>query len=1063
MPTVIANPVLNTPYAEPRRHFRFTDEGITDEILEYRRPSSYFVPIPRAKKKGKQAAFETEWTQDRVEESREVNRLRERLAIWRQGGRLGITQITRRLLDYWTDPEREKKLFFCQIEALETAIYIAEVARRYDPWIETWLRDANQDANPLLSRVAFKMATGAGKTTVMAMLIAWQALNKFANPQDARFSDAFLVVTPGITIRDRLRVLWPNDPGNYYRQRDVLPPEWLDELQKAKIVITNFHAFKARDRGEGSALTKKILTGDQPASPFIETPAQVVRRVCRDLGAKRNIVVINDEAHHCYRRRAGVVAIPEEQLTGEEKAEARKRDEEARVWISGLEAVKRKIGLRAVYDLSATPFFLRGSGYSEGTLFPWVVSDFSLIDAIESGIVKVPRVPVADDSMLGEQPTYRDLWTRIRDHLPRKGRGTEKLTGEPHLPAELEGALQSLYGNYEKYYRHWERIDLPSPASGRGAGGEGRPTGEAPAQHDALPSFPLSRVRERGPGGEGRPAGEDRTPPVFIVVCNNTNVSKLVFDYVAGWEETRPDGVTVLHPGRLPIFSNVRDGRWLDRPNTILVDSQQLESGEAMSDDFKKIAAAEIAEFKAEYRARFPGRDPEELTDEDLLREVMNTVGKPGKLGEGIRCVVSVSMLTEGWDANTVSHILGVRAFGTQLLCEQVVGRGLRRRSYAADDDGMLSAEYAEVYGVPFSFIPTSGSTADPRPGPMPTRVHAIADRIEREITFPRVIAYAYDFPEEHLDATFTGESDFVLSTEHVPTITETAPIVGESVIHDLSELQGRREQEVAFRLASLVLERYFRDKDGYLKPWLFPQLLRIARSWLRDCVRLKDNTFVQLLLLIENANHAAEKIYRSIAASATGQRTLRPVLRPYDAVGSTRYVDFDTVKTVWPTSPEKCHVSHATGDSNWENKMASALEEMPEVIAYVKNQGLGFTIPYALGGIDASYIPDYIVRLDDGRGPEDPLNLVLEVSGERKKDKEAKVATARTLWVPAVNNHGGFGRWAFLEVTDPWDAKNTIRALVGPHPPSTGSGHGLAPSPGTGRGGTQGHNSDVG
>ncbi len=396
-------------------------------------------------------------------------------------------------------------------------------------------------------------------------------------------------------------MLLPNDPQNYYRQLEVVPPDLLPELSKAKIIITNFHAFKLRETVSAAKLTKSILSKGDGVT-FTETPDQMVRRVCREFGAsKKGIIVINDEAHHCYRHKPDAEA---EALSGDEWNEAERREEEARIWISGLEAVKAKIGVKVVYDLSAAPFFLRGSGYSEGTLFPWVVSDFSLIDAIECGIVKVPRVPVADDSMVGEQPTYRDLWLRIREHMPRKGRRTEAVGGEPKLPAELEGALQSLYSNYEKYYAQWEKN---------------------------------TAAREQG-----------LTPPVFIVVCNNTNVSKLVFDYIGGWEKQTSSGpVLVPVPGRLPRFSNVIDGKWTVRPNTILVDSQQLESGEAMSPEFKKMAAREIEEFKTEYWARFPGRDVEALGDEDLLREVMNTVGKPGKLGEQIKCVVSV-----GSDAN---------------------------------------------------------------------------------------------------------------------------------------------------------------------------------------------------------------------------------------------------------------------------------------------------------------------------------------------------------------------------------------------------------------------------
>jgi type III restriction enzyme len=360
---VIENPILNVPFLEPTRHFTFDADGITGQILSGRRPSSHFVPIPRAKKKGKQLQFETEWTKDRIEPNPVVDRIRQRVGAWRQGGYVGVTGTTSRLLAYWTRDMRDKPLFFCQIEAAETAIYITEVARTYgDAWIENDLRAANDTSNPGLPRMALKMATGSGKTVVMAMLIAWQALNKLEDRQDARFSDAFVIVTPGITIRDRLRVLLPTDPDNYYRQRDILPSDLLERLAQARILITNFHAFMAHERGDAARLTKSILTRGDPG-PFVETPDQVVRRVCRDLAGKKNIVVINDEAHHCYRRRPEADA---ETLTGEERQEAAKREEEARVWVSGLEAVKNKIGIKAIYDLSATPFFLQGLRLSGG-------------------------------------------------------------------------------------------------------------------------------------------------------------------------------------------------------------------------------------------------------------------------------------------------------------------------------------------------------------------------------------------------------------------------------------------------------------------------------------------------------------------------------------------------------------------------------------------------------------------------------------------------------------------------------------------------------------------------
>jgi type III restriction enzyme len=989
---LIENPIINSPYAEPTKHFRFDDEGITNQVINGRRTSSYFMPIAKSRKNRQQLKLDIAPVKERNEENKLINKIRERVSLWRKGGYQGVEPTTRMLLNYWTHPEREKKLFFCQIEAIETAIYLTECAKKFgDNWMDNELRAHNEGSNPGLYRIAFKMATGTGKTVVMALLIAWQALNKLEKPQDARFTDSFLLIAPGITIRDRLRVLLPSDPNNYYRQRDILPPELLEKLGRTKISIINFHTFKLKETVDASKLTKLALSGGTSSNLFTETPEQMVRRVCRELGTKKNIIVINDEAHHCYRRKPDA---DEEVLTGDEGKEAKQREEQARIWISGIEAIKAKLGVKVVYDLSATPFFLKGSGWTEGSLFPWVVSDFSLIDAIESGIVKVPRVPVSDDSMMGEMPTYRHLWERIKDGLPKKGRGTQNISGDPKLPAELQAAIHSLYGNYEKAYQRWKENE--------------------DAQAKGL------------------------TPPVFIVVCNNTNVSKLVYDYISGYERTLSNEQKVLVPGHLEIFSNVKDERWLSRPNTILVDSEQLESGEAMSDDFKKMAKREIEEFKAEYRLRFPGRDAEKLSDEDILREVMNTVGKPGKLGEHIKCVVSVSMLTEGWDANTVTHILGVRAFGTQLLCEQVVGRGLRRMSYAVNDEGYFEPEYAEVYGVPFSFIPCSGSSPDPKPGPIPTRVRSLEERIHLEMTFPRLLGYRFDLPEEDIGAVFNEESQMALSTQDVPTRVENAPIVGEISIHTLDDLKARRVAEVAFLLTKQVYENYFRESntgEPQDKPWLFPKILPLVKQWLSTCLFCKDNTFPQYLLLLELANNAADKIYRAIVRYAKENQTasqpvLKPILRPYDPMGSTRYVDFDTTRPTYRTNANKCHISHVVADTDsWEQKMAEVLEEMPEVLAYAKNHNLGFTIPYTFDGETRQYIPDFLVSIQDGHP--DPLNLIIEVTGERKKDKAAKVETARTLWIPAVNNHGGLGRWQFIEIADPWDAKTTIRAKL--------------------------------
>ena len=991
---IIENPVINSPFSEPQHHFRFDEEGITNEIVDRRRQSAYFIPIPKPKTKQKGQTDQTQldfgegWTDDRLQENKFINDVRERVTLWRRGGYQGITPVTRHLLEYWTDPEREKQLFFCQIEAIETAIYITEVADKYgDNWIRNALRRANEEGNSSLSRVAFKMATGTGKTVVMAMLIAWHTLNKLANSRDSKFSDAFLIVTPGITIRDRLRVLLPNDPENYYVQRDILPPDALNGLGQAKIVITNFHAFLHRTKMPVGKIAKAVLKTDPEA--FTETPGQMVRRVLREFGSKQNIIVLNDEAHHCYRRK------PDEpiKLTGDERKEAQKRDKDAGVWISGLEAVEEKVGIKAVYDLSATPFFLQGGGYSnttsegekvtEGILFPWVVSDFSLIDAIESGVVKVPRVPVSDNAMSADQPVYRDLWLQIKDELPKKSKGG--VNGAPKLPAVLQGALESLYGNYKKYHQRWE----------------------------------------------SNPQGQ--TPPVMIIVCNNTTVSKLVYDWVAGYKKTLPDGNTGVEPGRLQIFSNEAKGQWRPRPNTILVDSEQLESGEAMKPEFKKIAATEIEQFKADYKMRFPGRSVEKVTDEDLLREVMNTVGKTGKLGEQVKCVVSVSMLTEGWDANTVTHILGVRAFGTQLLCEQVVGRGLRRASYEVDPKSeTFPPEYAEVYGIPFSFIPSAGTTQI-QPTPILTHVRALEERRDCKITFPRLIGYRYPFDADKITPSFDQHSHYTLPPKNIPTETYIKSMMGDEQVDKLP-YSDKRIQEVEYHLTQNILEKYFREdmqiEKSTAKWWLFPQLLDIVRFWMQNYLHYKDSAYPQMLMIDECRDDAAHKI--SVAINMTDRKVgdILPILSPDNPVGSTCYVDFETARPVYPTDPKKCHISHVVADTEtWEQKTAQALEEMDEVVHYVKNHNLGFSIPYIAYEGTKQYVPDFIVKLKIGDG--EPLNLILEVTGKNRRNKKRKADTTRNQWVKAVNNAQKFGRWEFLEIFDPWDVQKTIRAHI--------------------------------
>ena len=494
----------------------------------------------------------------------------------------------------------------------------------------------------------------------------------------------------------------------------------LVDLEQAKIVITNYHVFKQRETLDLSKGGRSLLQGRGPKIQSIETEGQMLQRVMPELMGMRSIMAFNDEAHHCYREKP-----PDEdeegRLTGDDRKEAEKNLEAARLWINGLHAVDRKLGLGRIIDLSATPFFLRGSGYAEGTLFPWTMSDFSLMDAIECGIVKLPRVPVADNIPGGEVPVFRNLWEHIRPSMPRRGRGKSGALDPLSIPVELQTALAALYGHYAKTFELWTRAGVEAP-------------------------------------------------PCFIVVCNNTATSKLVYDYICGFQKENEDGSTTLQNGRLELFQNFDEhGNAYPRPRTLLIDSEQLESGEGLDKNFRQAAAEEIERFRREQVQRTGDRAAaEKITEQELLREVMNTVGKLGQLGDSIRCVVSVSMLTEGWDANTVTHVLGVRAFGTQLLCEQVVGRALRRQSYDLNEDGLFDVEYADVLGIPFDFT-AKPVVAPPRPPRETIQVRAVSpDRDDLEIRFPRVAGYRVELPDERLEAQFTDESTFELTPEHI-------------------------------------------------------------------------------------------------------------------------------------------------------------------------------------------------------------------------------------------------------------------------------------------------------
>lgn len=1002
------HPILNSPYAYPARHWELDDQGQpTQRIVPSRRRAEFITPIPKPKKRksaGQQASLIFDEGAGLSSEAQQydhtatINAVRAEVDKWRAlpEAQWRVTPETARLLRHWRQHEFAGiRPFFCQIEAVETAIWLTEVApsagKNGQRFIEH-LANANAEANPELLRVALKLATGAGKTTVMAMLIAWQTINAVRYPNSKRFTRGFLIVAPGITIRDRLRVLLPNDPDSYYASRELIPADLLPELGRARIVITNYHAFKLRERMPLSKGGRLLLQGrDGAPLQTLETEGQMLQRVMPELMGMKNILAINDEAHHCYRERPN--ALADEDLKGDERKEAEQNNEAARLWISGLEAVGRKLGLARVIDLSATPFFLRGSGYAEGTLFPWTMSDFSLMDAIECGIVKLPRVPVADNIPGGEMPKFRNLWEHIRSRMPKKGRGKAATLDPLSLPVELQTAFEALYGHYRQTFELWQQAGI-------------------------------------------------RVPPCFIVVCNNTSTSKLVYDYISGFrreQEEEEDATTTFENGRLPLFRNFDDnGEPLARPRTLLIDSEQLESGDALDKNFRDMAADEIERFRREIVERTGDRQrAENITDQDLLREVMNTVGKEGRLGESIRCVVSVSMLTEGWDANTVTHVLGVRAFGTQLLCEQVIGRALRRQSYDLNEQGLFNTEYADVLGIPFDF--TAKPVVAP-PQPPRETVHVRAVRPERdalEIRFPRVQGYRVELPQERLTAVFNDDSVLTLTPEIVgPTQNENRGIIGEGVVLSVEHLRDIREATLLMHLTKHLLYRHWRDPGEQPKLHLFGQLKQITSQWLRECLECKGGTYPAQLMYQELADMACARITRGISDAFEGKRPIQAVLDPYNPTGSTAHLSFTTSKTDrWQTDPRRCHLNWVILDSDWEAEFCRVAEAHPKVLAYVKNHNLGLEVPYRFGSSMRRYLPDFIVLVDDSQGEgdpmRDPLHLVVEIKGYRGEDAKEKKATMDSYWVPGVNNLGRHGRWAFVEFTDVWTIQDDFARQV--------------------------------
>ena len=975
-------PIINSPYEEPTKHWHLEDGRPTDEIISKRRKSELISAMPKTRSTSRsQSQMDlsvNELGSDEIDfnVTEFVNEIRREVDIWRKlpnPTQWQVTPTTERLLQHWRKIQRDTnqtiRPFFCQLEAVETAIWLAEVAPKRSATGKRFrarLEAANKAANPELFRVAMKLATGAGKTTVMAMLIAWQTLNAVRSQSSKFFSKGFLIVTPGITIKDRLRVLHPNERDNYYERLNLVPSDLMQDMQQAKIVITNYHAFKLRERVEIAKGTKAALTGHGSEITTLETEGQMLRRVMPELLAVGGFVVINDEAHHCYKDRP---LDDDVNFRGDERREVEENLETARLWISGIEAAKRQTGVKVVYDLSATPFFLAGSGWPEGVLFPWVVSDFSLMDAIECGIVKLPRVPVADNLPGKPEPLYRNLWDAIGKKMKHANKSRDKPRDPARLPIELKTAIDALYGHYEKTYYLWE---------------------------------------EHGVG----------IPPVFIIVCNNTQNSELLRDYVAGYERANENGEIETVPGHCKLFSNFAEYERLDRPRTVLIDSATLEAGGDIDKSFRDAHADQIEAFRREQATR--GLASDNVSDADILREVMNTVGRKDKLGEQVRCVVSVSMLTEGWDANNVTHILGLRAFGTKLICEQVVGRALRRLSYDLDPDtGLFRTEYADIMGIDGLNFSDEPRVVKPQ---LPREVISVQsmspERDHLEIEFPRVLGYSAEIPPDQLSADFSNLEPYVLTVEKVGAAEVTMQgIVGKSEKLTLEYLSAQRHSTIAAHIAKHMIFEKLRDENEQPRMHLFPMAKRIVNQWLNEGhLECKSGTMPAQLLYRQLADEVADIIFGALTDQKGGQSIVRALVDPYNPVGSTMNVRFNTSKTTrfWPR-PDKSHINWIITDSSWEDQFAAVIEEHPKVYAYAKNHNLGFEVPYMMDGEARNYLPDFLIRLDT----EEPATLVVEIKGYRGHDAMLKAETMRNKWVPAVNRHGKFGRWGFIELRE--------------------------------------------
>ena len=1006
----VEDPILCSPYAAPHQHWLYDTATGLPQKIQSRREASYWYKTERTGSRQ---------TQLLAEEERDdlplVNALREDVKNWRESGWRNASQTTKRLLRHWWREDRSRRLFFCQIEAVETIIYLEEILaagqrtrsrqqltsedywalrRGENPRPDEWMAKVAQ--HPMLAdvpdggllplpRYACKMATGAGKTVVMAMLIAWAFCNRGATPADPRFPRRVLAMCPNLTIKERLQVLRPGDAGNYYQRFDVVPPSLRPELAKGKVLVANWHVFNPEQETVAVGGVTVTKLGEETAEAF-------ARKRLGDLfDVDEPLMVLNDEGHHAYRPREN---------HGRFEAEEREDRLAATVWVEGLDKINETCGIGICVDLSATPFYLQGSGYPEGSPFPWIVSDFGLVDAIESGITKIPRLPAMDNSGRPD-PVYFRLW----DHMTANLQTGDRLPGGKPKPEaayrEAESALLTLAGEWK------ERFDQLQAAT----------------------------------------PGQERAPPVMILVCDNTDMAEHFHKMISGEafvEETDAD------PNATPAKGRRRKRKLSRRFSNGLAGFPDLWNRQGFEAtlriDSKLLAAAE-------------SEDPVASSKEaaEKLRKVVSTIGVAGQPGERIRCVVSVNMLSEGWDASNVTQILGLRAFRSQLLCEQVVGRGLRRMDYTPDPEtGLLTAEYVDVFGVPFSLIPFKGRVPGETTGKIDRPKHevqALPERKHLEIRFPVVEGYVASLASgrivcdvEHVERTALDPSDTPMATFIRPHVAHQVGHPSDYGGFELTEVdrseyyRSVHPQSIEFAIAASVVGSLTNgdggDGDGenggvrhQSRQTLFPQVLRIVHDYIGSRVDFGGMHRCDVGLQTY-AKRIVDLLAAAIAPADEEDATaLLPRLNAYRPVGSTENVHFKTVKPVRATVAS--HVNYVACDTaGWEQAAMFQIERLAaqgKVWCYARNENLEFNIPYESFGAARVYEPDFIVELKAG------LKVVVEVKGRTHAETSIKHEAAKR-WVSAVNNWGELGRWEFLVCWDPQRLGDELTKVAAQH-----------------------------